>query len=67
MKNRIRVLSRALVQADLRNVSSFAATVSAIENGKYDPSLPLAFRIREVFGLPIEEIFIYEDGGSAGR
>jgi len=33
-------------------------SVNAIETGKYDPSLPLAFRIAEVFTLPIEEIFL---------
>jgi len=33
-------------------------SVNAIETGKYDPSLPLAFRIAELFGLPIEEIFV---------
>ena len=32
-------------------------TVNAIETGKYDPSLPLAFRIAELFGLAIEEVF----------
>lgn len=32
-------------------------TVISIENGKYDPSLPLAFKIARVFGLPIEQIF----------
>ena len=32
-------------------------TVNALERGKYDPSLPLAFRIARTFGLPIEEIF----------
>lgn len=32
-------------------------SVNAIENGKYDPSLPLAFRIAALFDLPIEEIF----------
>jgi len=32
-------------------------TVIALEKGKYDPSLPLAFRISRVFGLPIEELF----------
>lgn len=36
-------------------------TVISIENGKYDPSLPLAFRIAQVFGRSIEEIF---DAGS---
>ncbi|MEG9433796.1 helix-turn-helix transcriptional regulator [Terriglobus sp. ADX1] len=33
-------------------------SVNAIETGKYDPSLPLAFRIAKLFGLPIETIFI---------
>ena len=33
-------------------------SVNAIETGRYDPSLPLAFRIAELFGLPIEEIFV---------
>ncbi|WP_299817121.1 helix-turn-helix transcriptional regulator [uncultured Roseibium sp.] len=37
-------------------------TVIALERGRYDPSLPLAFRISRVFGLPIERIFDPEDG-----
>jgi putative transcriptional regulator len=36
--------------------------VNAIENGRYDPSLPLAFRISRVFGVPIEDVF--EDGSA---
>jgi putative transcriptional regulator len=32
-------------------------TINALERGRYDPSLPLAFKISELFGLPIEEIF----------
>jgi putative transcriptional regulator len=36
-------------------------TVNAIETGKYDPSLPLAFRIARLFGKPIESIFLYEE------
>ena len=36
-------------------------TVNAIEMGRYDPSLPLAFKIARVFGKPIEEIFIFPD------
>jgi putative transcriptional regulator len=35
-------------------------TVNAIETGKYDPSLPLAFRLAALFGQPIEEIFLPE-------
>ena len=37
-------------------------TVISIENGKYDPSLPLAFKIARAFGRPIEDIFDDEDG-----
>lgn len=44
--------------ADLLGVSR--QTVISIEKGKYDPSLPLAFAIAQVFGLTIEEIFIPE-------
>jgi putative transcriptional regulator len=36
-------------------------TVNALETGKYDPSLPLAFRIARLFGQPIEAIFFPED------
>ena len=36
-------------------------TIIAIEAGKYSPSLPLAFRIARTFGLPVEEVFQYED------
>jgi putative transcriptional regulator len=60
MKNRIRVLraERNWTQADLAaRLEVSRNSVNAIENGKYDPSLPLAFRIADVFGLRIEEIF----------
>lgn len=60
MKNRLRVLraERGWSQGELAarlNVSR--QTVNAIETEKYDPSLPLAFRISAVFALPIEAIF----------
>lgn len=64
MKNRIRVLraERNWTQADLASRLEVSRnSVNAIENGKYDPSLPLAFRISDVFGLPIEDIFQRED------
>ncbi|APO95556.1 helix-turn-helix transcriptional regulator [Xanthomonas vesicatoria] len=35
-------------------------TINALETGKYDPSLPLAFRIARLFGEPIEQVFLYE-------
>ena len=63
MKNRLKVLraernwsQQAL--ADELGVSR--QSVNAIETGRYDPSLPLAFQIAEVFDLAIEEIFVHE-------
>jgi putative transcriptional regulator len=60
VKNRLRVLraERGWTQADLAaHLRVSRQTVNALEKGKYDPSLPLAFRIARVFGRPIEEIF----------
>lgn len=60
MRNRLRVLraERAWSQADLaERLGVSRQTVNTIETGKYDPSLPLAFKISRVFGLPIEAIF----------
>jgi putative transcriptional regulator len=60
MKNRLKVLraERAWSQSDLAaRLDVSRQSVNAIETGKYDPSLPLAFRIAAVFGLPIEAIF----------
>ncbi len=63
MKNRLKVLraERDWSQADLaEKLDVSRQTVNAIETGKYDPSLPLAFKIAELFGMKIEEIFIPE-------
>lgn len=63
MKNRIRVLraEREWSQADLaEKVGVSRNSINAVENGKFDPSLPLAFRIADVFGLSIEQIFLQE-------
>ena len=60
MKNRIKVLrtERNWTQADLaQKLDVSRNSVNAIETGKYDPSLPLAFRIAELFAQRIEEIF----------
>jgi putative transcriptional regulator len=60
MENRLRVLraEHNLSQADLaEKLEVSRQTVNAIETGKYDPSLPLAFKIAHVFGQRIEEIF----------
>ena len=60
MKNRLKVLraERDWTQADLAQALEVSRqTVNAIETGKYDPSLPLAFRLARLFGQPIEDIF----------
>ena len=63
MKNRLRVLraERQWSQAELgERLDVSRQAVNAIETGKYDPSLPLAFKIARLFGMTIEEIF--DDG-----
>ena len=60
MKNHLRVLraERDWSQAELaRRLRVSRQTVNAIETGRHDPSLPLAFRLAKVFGKLIEEIF----------
>ena len=60
MKNRLKVLraERDWSQADLAGrLDVSRQSVNAIETGKYDPSLPLAFRIAALFEMPIEAIF----------
>lgn len=60
MNNRLKVLraERGWSQADLaERLAISRQSVNAIETGRYDPSLPLAFRIAAVFGQPIEAIF----------
>ena len=63
MKNRVEELrrQRGLSQEEFaRAIRVSRQTVSSIENGKYNPSLELAFVIADFFQLAIEEIFIYE-------
>jgi putative transcriptional regulator len=60
MKNRLKVLraERAWSQAELaQQLDVSRQSVNAIETGKYDPSLPLAFKIARLFNRPIEAIF----------
>ena len=60
MKNRLKALraDRDWTQAELADrLHVTRQTINAIEKGKYDPSLPLAFKIAALFGLPIEVIF----------
>lgn len=61
MNNRLKVLraERNWSQADLaERLGVSRQTVNALETGRYDPSLPLAFRIARIFEQPIEAIFI---------
>jgi putative transcriptional regulator len=64
MKNSLRVLraKRAWFQADLASrLDVSRQTINALETGKYDPSLPLAFRIARLFERRIEDIFARTD------
>ncbi|MFT5580626.1 MAG: putative transcriptional regulator [Paraglaciecola psychrophila] len=66
MKNRLKVLraERDWTQAQLaKELEVSRQTVNAIEKGKFDPSLPLAFKAARLFGLRIEEVF--EDGSNS--
>lgn len=68
MKNRLKVLraERDWSQADLaERLEVSRQTVNAIETGRYDPSLPLAFRLAEIFETTIEAIF--EPDGMGGE
>jgi putative transcriptional regulator len=67
MKNRLRVLraEHEWSQAELAmRLRVSRQTVNAVETGKYDPSLPLAFRISKLFKQPIEVIFEPDSGES---
>jgi putative transcriptional regulator len=68
MKNRLRVLraERQWSQGELaERLGVSRQTVNALETGKYDPSLPLAFKIARLFGKSIEEVFVHD--GRADR
>jgi len=70
MRNRLKVLraERNWSQADLaERLDVSRQSVNAIETGKYDPSLPLAFKIAALFGLPIEQIFSADDVAQAAE
>lgn len=64
MKTRLRVLraEKEWSQAELAaRVGVARGTINAIETGKYDPSLPLAFKIARIFGKTVEEVFLYQE------
>lgn len=63
MKNHLKALraERGWTQADLAvRVNVSRQTINAIEKGKFDPSLPVAFRVARLFNLKVEEVFIDE-------
>ena len=60
MRNKLKVLraERDLSQADLAEMAGVSRqTINAIETGKYDPSIPLAFKLAGLFDLSIEDVF----------
>lgn len=64
MKNRLEVLrkQRGILQEDLAAALEVSRqTISSLENGRYNPSILLAFKIAKYFGVRIEDIFIYEE------
>ena len=68
MKNRLKVLraERDWSQADLADrLDVSRQTVNAIERGKYDPSLPLVFKMAALFGQPIESFFFPDEEDTA--
>jgi putative transcriptional regulator len=68
MRNRLPVLraERDWTQADLaRRLDVSRQTIVSIEKGKYDPSLPLAFKIARLFDLTIEDVFQPDDDSEA--
>ena len=70
MKNRIRVLraEHRLSQGELaERLGVTRQTINAVENGKYDPSLPLAFAIAALFDTTIEQVFEYEGRQAAAE
>lgn len=70
MKNRIEEIRRArnIRQEDLaKSMGVSRQTISSLENGRYDPSIHLAYRIARHFGMTIEEVFIFEEKETGGR
>ena len=70
MKTRLRVLraEREWSQAELAaQVGVARGTINALETGKYDPSLPLAFKIARIFGKTVEEVFLYPERQDQAR
>jgi putative transcriptional regulator len=70
MKTRLRVLraEKNWTQAQLAEMVGVSRqAIIAVENGKYDPALPLAFKLARAFGKTVEEVFVWEDGSLQER
>lgn len=64
MKNRLEEIrkSRGIKQEELANALEVSRqTIGSLENGRYNPSILLAFKIARYFGMTIEDVFIYEE------
>ena len=64
MKNRIEEIrkDRGILQEDFaRSMGVSRQTISSLENGRYNPSILLAYKIAKYFGLTIEEVFVFEE------
>ncbi len=64
MKNRIEEIrnSRGIRQEDFARLMGVSRqTISSLENGRYNPSIMLAYKIAKFFGMTIEEVFIFEE------
>ena len=64
MKNRLEEIrkSQGITQEELANILEVSRqTIGSLENGRYNPSIILAFKIAKFFNLTIEDIFIYEE------
>lgn len=70
MKNRLKEIRaiRGISQEELADILGVSRqTISSLENGRYNPSILLVFKIAHYFGMPIEDIFIYEEEDDDGR
>ena len=64
MKNRIEAIrkERGILQDEMaKALGVYRQTISSLENGRYNPSIMLAYKIAKYFGMSIEEVFIFEE------
>ena len=70
MKNRIESIrkERGIRQEEFAKALGVSRqTISSLENGRYNPSIQLAFKIARYFGMTIEEVFIFEEDATGGK